>query len=210
LRLVLILIIPATVALFILARPIVALLFEHGDFTALDTAQTILALRLYLLGLPFAAIDQPLIFAFYARQNTLTPALVGLLGVGFYLAAALLPSLTRPLEMRDLVLANSVQLTGHALVMLWLINRLASLRGRGLGQAIWRAGLAAGVMAGGVWGLTPLLTAWLTSGGLVGEVALVGALSLLGGGIYVTMLALLRAPELRLLLKLGQRFVPRP
>jgi peptidoglycan biosynthesis protein MviN/MurJ (putative lipid II flippase) len=112
--------------------------------------------------------------------------------------------------MRDLVLANSVQLTGHALVMLWLINRLASLRGRGLGQAIWRAGLAAGVMAGGVWGLTPLLTAWLTSGGLVGEVALVGALSLLGGGIYVTMLALLRAPELRLLLKLGQRFVPRP
>jgi putative peptidoglycan lipid II flippase len=210
LRLVLLLIIPATVALFILARPIVGLLFEHGDFTALDTAQTVLALRLYLLGLPFAAIDQPLIFAFYARQNTLTPALVGLLGVGFYLAAALLPSLTRPLEMRDLVLANSVQLTGHALVMLWLINRLASLRGRGLGQAIWRAGLAAGVMAGGVWGLTPLLTAWLTSGGLVGEVALVGALSLLGGGIYVTMLALLRAPELRLLLKLGQRFVPRP
>jgi putative peptidoglycan lipid II flippase len=99
LRLVLVLIIPATIALFILAGPVVQLLFERGQFTTFDTQQTTLALRLYLIGLPFAAIDQPLIFAFYARQNTLTPALVGLLGVGFYLVAALPPLLFRPLQM---------------------------------------------------------------------------------------------------------------
>ena len=74
----LILIIPATVGLFVLAHPIVALVFEHGVFTSGDTAATAQVLRFYLFGLTFAAIDQPLIFAFYARKDTLTPALVGL------------------------------------------------------------------------------------------------------------------------------------
>ncbi len=209
LRLVLILIIPATVALFILAEPIVALLFQHGHFTAFDTQQTALALRLYLLGLTFAAIDQPLIFAFYARQNTLTPALVGLLGVGFYLTAALLPSLVRPMRMTDLVLANSVQLTGHALVMLWLVNRLAPLRGRGLGPTILKAIAASTAMGLALWTTLPTLKAWLSAERFMAEVTLVGMLCLLGGGVYLLMLILLRTEELTLLSALLQRFLPR-
>ena len=35
-------------------------------------------------GLPFASIDWPLNFAFYARQNTWVPALVGVLNDGLY------------------------------------------------------------------------------------------------------------------------------
>ena len=210
LRLVLILIIPATLALFILAEPIVALLFQHGNFfTAFDTQQTTLALRLYLFGLTFAAIDQPLIFAFYARQNTLTPALVGLLGVGFYLAAALLPTLARPMQMTDLVLANSVQLTGHALVMLWLVNRLAPLRGRGLGPTTFKAMAAALAMGLVLWGVLPLLKAWLSADSLTTEIALVGTLSALGGGVYLLALYLLRTPELALLAALLQKFLPK-
>jgi putative peptidoglycan lipid II flippase len=209
LRLVLILIIPATVALFILAEPIVALLFQHGDFTSFDTQQTALALRLYLFGLTFAAIDQPLIFAYYARQNTLTPALVGLLGVGFYLLAALVPTLARPLQMTDLVLANSVQLTGHALVMLWLVNRLASLRGHGLGPTILKAIVAAAVMGVVLWLALPFFQAWLAADNLIAEITLVGILSLLGGGIYLLALFLLRTPELSLISTLVKRFLPK-
>ena len=207
-RLVLVLIIPATVALFILAGPIVALIFEHGQFTFEDTQQTALALRLYLIGLTFAAIDLPLVFAFYARQNTLTPALVGLLGVFFYLAAALLPTLLRPLQMTDLVLANSVQLTGHALVMLWLINQLAPLRGRGLGPTTFKA-LAASALMGlallaGLW----FWPRWLPQEGLIGKATLVGLLSLIGGGIYFLLLAWLKTPELARLSSLWRRFLP--
>ncbi|RME74095.1 MAG: murein biosynthesis integral membrane protein MurJ [Chloroflexi bacterium] len=209
LRMVLVLIIPATVALFILAHPVVALLFQHGDFTAFDTRQTALALRFYLLGLTFAAIDQPLIFAYYARQNTLTPALVGLLGVAFYLTAALLPTLFRPMQMTDLVLANSVQLTGHALVMLWLVNRLASLRGRGLAVTLFKAGLASAGM--GLWlvGLTRLLAPLFLAGHLLSEVALVGLLSATGAAVYFLLLWLLRAGELQLLFALGGRIASR-
>jgi putative peptidoglycan lipid II flippase len=209
LRLVLVLTIPAVVALFILAGPVVALLFQHGDFTLFDTHQTALALRFYLFGLTFAAIDQPLIFAFYARQNTLTPALVGLLGVGFYLVAAVLPSLARPMQMTDLVLANSVQLTGHALVMLWLVNRLAPLRGHGLGPTTLKS-LGAALVMGVTLGLMlPFLRLWLPADKLMGEVALVGSLSLLGGTVYLLALYLLRVQELALLSSLLKRFLPK-
>lgn len=117
-RLVLLLILPATIGLFVLARPIVALVFEHGAFTPNDTFWTALALQFYVLGLPFAAIYQPLVFAFYARKNTFLPNLVQFIAVAIYLVVALM--LIRPLGMIGLVIANSAMLTGHALIMLWL------------------------------------------------------------------------------------------
>ena len=71
LRLATTLILPAATGLFVLAVPIVALLFENGAFLAADTEITAQALRLYLIGLPFAAIDLLLVYAFYARKDTL-------------------------------------------------------------------------------------------------------------------------------------------
>jgi putative peptidoglycan lipid II flippase len=208
LRLVLILIIPATAALFVLAEPIVALIFGRGEFTAFDSQQTALALRYYLPGLSFAAIDQPLIFAYYARQNTLTPALVGLAGVGFYLVAALLPTFIRPLQMTDLVMANSVQLTGHALVMLWLVNRLAPLKGHGLGLTTLKAGSAALLMGLGLWWLLSLLQQWLPGETLLSRATLIGILIGLGGGVYLLILLFLKTPELKLLAHLLRQFLP--
>ncbi|RMF04395.1 MAG: murein biosynthesis integral membrane protein MurJ [Chloroflexi bacterium] len=209
LRMVLVLIIPATAALFILAEPVVALLFERGQFTPFDTQQTVLALRFYLLGLTFAAVDQPLVFAYYARQNTLTPALVGLLGVGFYLLAALPPTLFRPLQMTDLVLANSVQLTGHALVMLWLVNRVASLRGRRLGQTTFKTVAATAAMSAVLWLSLPLLNQWLPPLNLLFKALHLGVLVLLGASVYFVAAWLLRLPELQTLLQLPARFLPR-
>jgi putative peptidoglycan lipid II flippase len=207
LRLVLVLIIPATIALFVLAAPVVQIVFERGRFTPFDTQQTALALRLYLIGLPFAAIDQPLIFAFYARQNTLTPALVGLLGVGFYLVAALTPTLFRPLQMTDLVLANSIQLTAHALVMLWLANRMASLRHQRLGSTFLKALGSAGVM-----GLCLVWSAvfWqnlFPGNSFVAQASRLALLIILGGGVYLISLILLKGEELQLLLPIFRRFL---
>jgi putative peptidoglycan lipid II flippase len=209
LRMVLVLIIPATVALFILAEPVVALLLQRGEFTTYDTQQTVLALRFYLPGLIFAAIDQPLVFAYYARQNTLTPALVGLLGVGFYLTAAFVPALFRPLVMTDLVLANSIQLTGHALVMLWLVNRMSSLRGQRLVLTTAKATLAAVVMGGTLWWITPILQALLGTTAFTSQAITIALLVATGGGIYLLTAMLLRVPELVLLRNLLQRFLPR-
>jgi len=148
-KLVLLLILPSAVGLFILARPIVALLFEHGAFLPSDTTQTALALQFYLIGLPFAAIDQPLVFAFYARKNTLLPNLVAFAAVGVYVIVAL--ALIQNYGMIGLVIANSAQLTSHALIMLWFTRiRLGGFGGAGLGIMVVKviaASAAMGVLA---------------------------------------------------------------
>jgi putative peptidoglycan lipid II flippase len=210
--LVLVLIIPATLGLFVLAEPIIALLFEHGRFTAQDTFWTTQALRLYLLGLIFATVDWPLNYASYARQNTLTPALVGVVSVGVYLVVAL--TLLQPLGMLGLVLADSAKHASHALIMLVVTWRstggLASL---GLGRTTGKALLASGVMAG----LMALVSRGLTSlsvlsstGSLLREFILVGVTATVGIVTYLGIAALLRMEEVSMVRDLVQRRLQGP
>jgi putative peptidoglycan lipid II flippase len=192
--------VPAAVGLFVLAEPIITLLFQHGEFTAFDTAQTALALRFYLLGLIFAAIDQPLIFAFYARQNTLAPALVGVASVGVYLAAALAPMLFRPLQMTDLVLADSIKHLAHVTIMFWLLRRWTTLRGHGFERTVAKAAFAAAMMGLGLWFGRLELSTILTTPGFFSEILLVGLLGVFGGAIYLGIIWILRVDELAQLL----------
>ncbi len=202
LKMVLVLILPAVMGLFVLSEPVVALIFQHGDFTAFDTEQTALALRIYLMGTTFAAVDLPLVYAFYARQDTLTPALVGVLGVGLYLVAALMPTLFRQLRMTDLVLANSVQVTGHAVVMLRLMHRAGSLRGRGLERTALKSLTASLLMGGVAFASAEWLGARFPSQTLLHEVLVVGGAGSVGLAAYGTLLAFLRTDEVGLFLGL--------
>ncbi len=64
---------PATLGLTVLNEPIVRLLFEHGAFTAADTAATARALVWLALGLPAQVLVKALSPAFFAREDTLAP-----------------------------------------------------------------------------------------------------------------------------------------
>lgn len=209
LKMVLVLIVPATVGLFVMARPIVALLFEHGDFLVSDTVVVTQVLRFYLPGLIFAAIDLPLVFAFYARRDTLTPAIVGLIAnVAIYLIAALLPGwlLGRSLEVVDLAFANSVQWISHALIMLWLLERrVGGLRGYGLARLTLKALLSATLMAVGLWGALGMFESLLDGVSLLHEVAVVGGGALLGVALYLGMMLVLRVANISELRQLMRR-----
>lgn len=186
-KLVLLLILPAAVGLFVLARPIVGLLFEHGAFTPADTLSTATALRFYLIGLPFAAIDQPLVFAFYARKNTLLPNLVAFAGVAIYLVVAL--SLIQPLGMIGLVIANSAQLTAHAAIMLWLTQtRLGGFGRQGVGLLFAKGILASAAMGAAAF----ILVTLLGNAGHAVQVILTTAVS---GLVYLGFIWLLRVQE---------------
>jgi putative peptidoglycan lipid II flippase len=209
LRLVLILILPATLGLLVLAEPIVALLFQHGRFTAHDTFWTAWALRYYLVGLVFAAVDWPLNYAFYARQDTLTPALVGVLAAGVYLAVAL--ALVRPLGMLGLVLADSVKHISHALTMLALTGRrMGGLADLGLGQTATKTLLAAGAMAGLMLPVLNGITHLSGSSGLGARLLAVAVTGGVGGLAYLGLVTLLRVEDVGLLRSLIQRQLRRP
>jgi putative peptidoglycan lipid II flippase len=142
LRLVLALILPATAGLFALAPVIIGLIFEHGRFTAADTATTALVLRVYLIGMPFAAADQMLVFASYARKDTWRPALVGFVSILIYTLVSLI--LLESLGLLSLMVADAVKHVVHTLIMLWLLRRqLGGLAGQGVALSAAKSLLAA-------------------------------------------------------------------
>jgi putative peptidoglycan lipid II flippase len=194
-KLVLLLIIPATVGLFVLARPVVALVFEHGDFGSFDAEHTSQALRFALLGLIFAAVDQQLNFAFYSHQDTLTPALVGVAAVGIYLITALAPALfAGGLTLNGLILASSVQWASHALIMLWLLNRrMGGLHGHGMRILLLKIVVASAAMGAVAWLVAETLVQTLQSASLLSEIIVVGSAAAIGFTVYVALMLLLRA-----------------
>lgn len=205
LRLVLVLVLPAAVGLLVLAEPVVALLFQRGEFMPADTLATAQALRFSVLGLVFAALDQPLIFAFYARKDTWTPALVGVATVMLYVGMALLPTLFAPPQLWLLILANSLKLTTHALLMLYLFRRKIGRLGP---YNVGHTGLLA--LAGAVVMALPTagILMWAESivyPGAMGYAIRVLLASSAGGLVYLLFLRWMDVEEIQLLRDLLRR-----
>jgi putative peptidoglycan lipid II flippase len=208
LRLVLVLTLPAAMGLLVLARPLAALLFQHGEFTEADTIQTALALRYYLVGLVGSAVDYPLVLAFYARKDTFRPAMVGVLGVILYLLVAL-PTY-RTLGMVGLILANNAQLVGHVMVMIWLFQRrIGTLGGLGIGATTLKSLLASAAMGGAVYGVMRGMELLLPAQGLLRWATTVVAGGIVGLGVYLALCALLRVGELQVVLALARKLIAR-
>jgi putative peptidoglycan lipid II flippase len=195
LRLSIVLMLPAAVGLFALATPIVSLIFQRGAFNAADTAITADALRLYLIGLPFAAVDLLLVYAFYARQDTLTPALVGLASFVVYMvvAVALLPAI----GLFSLMVADSLKHITHALISAVLLHRrLGGFGSQRIVLTLLKAGFAAGVMGAVALVTEPVLESVVGMSNTLREAIVVASAALLGGAVYVGLAALLRLDEL--------------
>jgi putative peptidoglycan lipid II flippase len=196
LRLILTLVIPATAGLYALGRPIVTLLFEHGAFSPQETTIVTWALYLYLIGLPFAAVDQLLIFAFYARKDTLRPNLVGAYAIGIYLLFAL--PFVKPWGMFALVIANSAQWTWHTLLMLLLLRRQVGWpKGQRIGITLLRSLAAAGLMGLIAWAIDHFLARTLGGTGLIGRAVPIGAALAAAITVYLGLAVLLRLEEVR-------------
>ncbi|PIZ32605.1 MAG: murein biosynthesis integral membrane protein MurJ [Alphaproteobacteria bacterium CG_4_10_14_0_8_um_filter_37_21] len=71
--------IPAAVALVCLARPLIALLYGHGQFGIHEINQTAPALAAFSLGLPAYVASRVFSSTFFAVQNTTTPVKVGVI-----------------------------------------------------------------------------------------------------------------------------------
>lgn len=77
LRSVLTLLIPLSIWMMCIARPTIVLIFQQGYFNPTDTDLTARILRILLAGVSFWGIQQVLGRGYYARQDTLSPAILG-------------------------------------------------------------------------------------------------------------------------------------
>lgn len=195
-RLGLLLMIPAAAGLMVLGLPIVSLLYQHGRFTAYNAQLTSLALVLYAFQLPFVAIDQLLLSAFYARKNTITPVIVGFVCYGSYLAVAL--PFWQTIGMPALVVANTVQNSLHAVILLVLLRAtIGSLRLREIMPAFLKISAATIAMVAVAWGLQVLLghIRLFSLNHLSGQFLTVLVPGLVAVGVYTGGVLLLRVEE---------------
>jgi len=146
LRLMLMLNVPATVGLIVLARPIVSLIFEHGRFTAADTAATAAALAYYAPGLVGYSAVKLISPAFYAMGNSRIPVIAS--GASVLLNIGLNLMLVRTLGHRGLALGTAMAALLNAGILLWLLRaRLGGLEGRRTLKAIAKISFASVAMA---------------------------------------------------------------
>jgi len=179
LRLVIVLGLPAAAGLFVLARPIIALLLEHGAFTAADTETTSVVLRIYLFGLGFAAVDQMLVFASYARKDTWRPALVGIISIVVYTIVAVV--LLEPLGLLSLMVADAIKHIVHTLIMLLILQRqIGGLSGYQITATVLKSIVAAFFTGAAAYMVAMLLAPALPSDTFSGKLAIVVAASLAG------------------------------
>ena len=146
LRMMLMLNVPATVGLLVLATPIVRLIFEHGQFTPFDTAATSAALMCYAPGLIGYSTVKLVSPAFYAMGNSRSPVLASAASVAFNVALNL--ALVRWLGHRGLALGTAAAALLNAAVLLVLLRaRLGGIEGRRLLTATLKIFAASMAMA---------------------------------------------------------------
>ncbi|MGE0080892.1 MAG: murein biosynthesis integral membrane protein MurJ [Thiohalomonadaceae bacterium] len=196
--------VPATVGLMLLAGPMLTSLFHYGAFTDHDARMATLSLVTFSLGLVGFMLVKVLAPGFYARQDTRTPVRFGIYSMLFNMAVNLLVIV--PLAMMGvsglhagLALATSLAAFLNAGL---LFRRLRADRvwrpAPGWGRFALRLMLANGAMGVVLWLFTGSLDQWLAMGG-VERVLRLAALIAAGAAVYgAVLLALgMRLSELR-------------
>ena len=191
----------ATAALVVLARPLVRLLYQYGEFTADDGELVSGLLVIFAFSIPAWGLHQILARHFYAKRMMWRVVLIGT--VGTLVAIPVWLALYEIMGVEGFALASTLVMTAYAVALLvaWgLDSGWAPVRA--LVPSILRGLAAAGVAGVAAY---PLVTT------LFGDSDLSlyeGVLALVVGGLTVVAVflgvsALFRAPELRDLLRRG-------
>jgi putative peptidoglycan lipid II flippase len=193
----LLLAIPAAAASIAIAEPIIAVLFQRGQFTALDTEKTALALVAYSIGLPAYCLVKVLAPAFFAREDVKTPVRVSLTCVAVNFALNVILGVFTPLAHVGIALATALGAWLNTTLLAVTLHRRGHFAPDArLKSKLWRIGVAALVMAAALVLGRELLAAPLADGEVARGLAL-AALVIGGLAVFGALALALRAAEWR-------------
>ena len=201
LRLMLLLTVPASIGLMVLAEPICRLIFEGGQAVPLDTQQTAGALFYYAFGLCGFSAVKIATDGFYTFNDTRTPAIVSLCTVGLNILLNYLFIYRLGFDHRSLALSTSCTITLNFLALLFLLRgRAGGLGLSGIWSLLIKLALASAIMGCVCWWSYTQIEGWLGAEGLISR--LVGVFVPIGLGIAVLVAGakLMRIRELDQLL----------
>jgi len=186
LRLGLILGLPAAVALYVLAVPLVASIFFHGAMEPLDVRMAALGLQAFALALPALVLVKVLAPAYFAARDTATPFRFGVVAV--LVNVALNFALFSWMGHLGLALATAASAWVNAMLLLRGLLREDRYRpGVSVLRALFRVLPATLAMAGALWWLSPDTGRWLDAA-LVQRVQWITTAVLGGGALYLLVL----------------------
>lgn len=147
---------PTAVAFYVLAEPIMGIIYQRGAFTAVDTQAAAVALQYYALGLVFYSGVKVVVPVFYALKLARVAVMATLATV---LTSLILNITLHPhYGYRALALSTSVGAAVNMLVLLVVFLRLyGGLLEQALVLAMVRMAAASAVMGLVLWALAPLL-----------------------------------------------------
>nr|WP_286947650.1 murein biosynthesis integral membrane protein MurJ [Pseudomonas sp. UBA6718] len=191
LRLCFLLVLPCSLALAIIAEPLIVSLFQYGKFTAHDSAMTQQALVAYSVGLLALILVKILAPGFYAQQDIKTPVRIAI--VSLLATQAMNALFIFVIDLRHAGLALSISLAAclNAGLLYWQLRR----KGIYLPQPGWakflaKLVLAVLVMAAVLLALMYYMPAW-EEGGMLLRLLRLGVLVAAGASAYFAVLALL-------------------
>ncbi len=201
LRTLLFVMVPASVGLFVLAGPVVQMLFEQGTFNPRSTWLTARALSFYAPGLMVFCLAKVFVPAFYALQDTRTPVKIGLCAVTLNFTLNVVSALTLPEYWKHAGLAFSTVVSegfNGLLLAVFLRRRLGPLGFRGILAGLGRALAAAAAMAATAYFAERTLTTWLYVYLPHKAAQIVGVPSAIALGVivYFALARIFRFPEL--------------
>ena len=164
-RAVLLIGLPAALALMLLAKPLIATLFYYGEVTDFDVAMSARSLIAYAAGLLAFMQIKVLAPGFFARKNTRTPVKIGIVAMVANMVFNLI--LIVPLAHAGLALATSLSAWLNAGLLWWVLRR----DGAWQSQPGWlrfgvQVALANGALAVAILSLRGSTEHWLLVSGL--------------------------------------------
>jgi putative peptidoglycan lipid II flippase len=188
--------VPATAGLIVLAVPIVRLIFERRAFTSADTEATAAALQLYSLGLVGYSIVRIASPVFYALGQNRTPVIVSIATV--VVNAVLNIVLVRFMGYRGLALGTSLAALFNATILMLLLGRrLGGLDGHRVAGAFLRIAIASAAMAAAVAVVHAAGLRWLPGDGLLSQATRLAGAIAVALGVLATAAHFLHIPEFR-------------
>ena len=194
-NLILLITIPATVGLIVLAQPIVGVIFQRGAFTTNDTIMTTQALVFYSIGLAASSLRLLITRVYYSLQDTRTPMINGAFAVGIDIVFNII--LVRYMAHAGLALATSIGNTVATLILFYsLKKKIGSLGTLGYIKCGLKSGLASVAMGVAAYFTYNFLYGILGISKIYNLISLVVAISV-GIAIYGALCYLLGIDEIK-------------
>ncbi|MCI0531743.1 MAG: polysaccharide biosynthesis C-terminal domain-containing protein, partial [candidate division Zixibacteria bacterium] len=186
---------PSTLFLMVAGQAVVALLYQYGRFTPLDTVNTASALLFYSIGLFAFSSTRVAVSIFYSFQDAKTPVKISVITVAFNIAANLL--LMKPLGFQGMALAASLSgCLNLILLILALKKKTGSLDVRRLGEGFLQSLLASAGMALCLWLFQRYVSGDLLSASLTQKLWQVLLLLIVSAASYLLFSKLFNSREL--------------